>query len=83
MMSLEINKLTDGVTDCAKLYLDIKGLEELEKILITLKAKKTDHVDLFSEAWGGSGDMLGVPRDPENQSIQYLKIMLVQELGDS
>jgi hypothetical protein len=83
MMSLEIDKAVDGEIDCAKLYVDDEGIEDLERILKFLKTRKTDHVDLFSKNWGGIGEISGESREPENQPIQYLKIMFVAALSNN
>jgi hypothetical protein len=78
MISLELDKSNDDAIDCATLYMDKNGLEYFKKVIDFFQTDKTDHVDLFSESWGGTGEFCSLLQDNENRPIQYLKIMFLK-----
>jgi len=55
--------------------LDQEGLKSLIAQLQFLASGKTEHLDLMSDAWGGT-HLHGVSQAPGDYPIQYLKVYL-------
>ena len=77
MISLEL-KNEEGTFDCAELYIDDEGIQDLENILKFLRERKTDHADIFSKSWGGDA-MIGIAHQTTSLPIQYLKIIFTKK----
>jgi hypothetical protein len=76
MLSFEIQKLKSGETPReVEVYLDHIGLQSLLAQLLLLKDKRTDHVHLMSESWGGN-HLEDRPQNPDNTNIHHVKILL-------
>jgi hypothetical protein len=65
--------------DCAEMYLDDEGLQDLERAINFMKLRKTDHVDFFSESWGGR-ELTGFALNNGNAAVQYLKIIFIDAI---
>jgi hypothetical protein len=61
--------------DELEMHLDKEGLESLLAQLLFLRDRKTDHLHLMSEAWGGTHLEAG---STEQGAIHHVKIMMVQ-----
>lgn len=76
MLSFEMRKQRPGeAADELEVYLDNAGLDSLLAQLNFLKEKRTDHVHLMTESWGGT-HLDDRPQDPENTTIHHVKFVV-------
>jgi hypothetical protein len=76
MLSFETQKLQSAESPRElEVYLDDAGLQSLLAQLLFLRDKRTDHVHLMSEAWGGT-HLEDRPQNPDNTNIHHVKIVL-------
>lgn len=66
---------TDKPPEVLDVFLDDEGLDSLLAQLRFLKEKKTDHLDLLDESWGGTHFDGGMP-SKDATPIRYVKIAM-------
>ena len=76
-----LSVVTEGTWDVVYVHADMAGLEELQKVLTTLKMhlkkNECEHDHLFTEAWGGNGltaSMLDQERAAGCVQVHHVKI---------
>jgi len=70
-------EMTDATTyDQLQIYLDQQGLTDLLAQLKFLSDRRTDHVHLMAESWGGS-HLREEPISVEAVPIRHVKVCLV------
>lgn len=78
-LSLEIGKVKPGEEPCeVEVCFDEEGLDVLISRLDLLKSKKTDHVHLFTPAWGMDDEDLTEDKlKKDNFLVHHMKLNLV------
>lgn len=79
MISVEIR--LDGkqqYKEIVEIYMDRKGLEELQARLNRLDIGKNDHLHLMSESWG-LGDLEETLQGQDNLLVHHLRLTLVDK----
>ncbi len=76
MLSFELKKTQRSeAPDELEIYLDMAGLESLLAQLNFLKERRTDHVHLMSEAWGGA-HLDDQPQSADATALHHVKFLL-------
>lgn len=76
MLSFEVKKAKRSQDpDELEIYCDLQGLDSLLDQLRLLRERRTDHVHLMSESWGGTHLDERVQR-PTNQAIHHVTVLL-------
>lgn len=76
MLSFELKKTTPGEQPQElDIVLDSAGLESLLAQLQFLKSRRTEHVHLMSESWGGN-HLESRPQNGDAHSISHVRILL-------
>lgn len=76
MLGFEPKKWREGESPSElEIHMDEEGLNSLLAHLQFLKAGKTEHVNLMSEAWGGN-HLNNSPRTKGTASMHHVKIQL-------
>jgi len=77
MISVEVKLSKDKpAPESVEIYLDSKGLTDLQGRLSLLGHGDTDHIHLMTESWG-LGDLSDEKHTNQNELIHHLKIILV------
>jgi hypothetical protein len=76
-MPLEVDVISFELSDADQLqiYLDLDGLADLAAQIKLLNDRKTDHVHLMSESWGGS-HLEEKPLNEAAKPIRHVKIIM-------
>jgi hypothetical protein len=76
MLSFELKKPRDGdIPDELEVHIDIAGLESLLAQLRFLRERRTEHVHLMSETWGGT-HLDNRPQNADATTIHHVKFLL-------